>query len=92
MMFYAISYDIRDDSRRNSVSKILERYGMRVQRSLFECNLTSEQVQELLQELEPFIDTEQDSLRCYSLCTACSKNVKRLGGIPISRDPAYYIA
>jgi len=91
-MFYAISYDIRDDDRRNSVSKILEGYGQRVQRSLFECNLTSDQVQKLLEELEPFIDTDEDSLRCYPLCNACSSNIKQLGGLPITRDPSYYIA
>jgi len=50
-MFYAISYDIRDDYRRSSVSRILEKYGTRVQRSVFECDLTLEQFQELLRKM-----------------------------------------
>ena len=91
-MFYAVSYDIGDDGRRNSVSKVLERYGIRVQRSLFECNLSSQQVEELLEKLEPFVDAREDSLRCYSLCNACVRNIKRLGGLPITRDPEYFIA
>ena len=91
-MFYAISYDIRDDGRRNAISRALERYGVRVQRSLFECNLTPDQLEELLQELEAAIDADQDSLRCYPLCRACLSNVTRIGGLPLSRDPGYYIA
>ena len=91
-MFYAISYDIRDDRRRSSTGKILEKYGARIQRSVFECALTSNQFRELLQKLEAFVDAEQDSLRFYPLCNACSGNITQLGGIPIARDPAYYIA
>ena len=78
-MFYTISYDIRDDDRRNSVSKILEGYGQRVQRSVFECNLTSDQVQKLLEELEPSVNTDVDSLRCYPLCNACPGNINECG-------------
>ena len=91
-MFYAISYDIRDDRRRSSIGKTLEKYGTRVQRSVFECDLTSDQFQELLQKLEALVNAEQDSLRCYPLCNACSGNIMHVGGIPIARDPAYYIA
>ena len=91
-MFYAISYDISDDRRRSSASKVLEGCGSRVQFSLFECNLTSERLEELLGKLESIIDIHEDSLRCYPLCNACLGSVKRLGGPPITRDAGYYIA
>ena len=91
-MFYAISYDIRDDKRRNSVSKVLEGYGSRVQLSLFECNLNPGRLQELLRRLDPFIDAEKDSLRCYPLCNQCSSKIERLGGPPITRETGYYMA
>lgn len=91
-MFYAISYDISDDHRRNSVSKILEGYGARVQLSLFECTLGTDQVEKLLQELESAINVDEDSLRCYPLCAACLSNIKRLGGPPVKSESAYYIA
>ena len=91
-MFYAISYDIGDDKRRNTVSKILEGYGSRVQLSLFECNLASDRLQELLQKLESCIDTNEDSVRCYPLCNACAKNVQQLGGPPVTRESGYYMA
>ena len=38
-MFYLVCYDIVSDYRRNKVSQLLEGYGIRVQRSVFECLL-----------------------------------------------------
>ncbi|VAX34219.1 hypothetical protein MNBD_NITROSPIRAE03-419, partial [hydrothermal vent metagenome] len=32
-----VTYDITDDKRREQVSSELENYGMRVQKSIFEC-------------------------------------------------------
>ena len=90
-MFHAISYDISDDKRRNSVSKLLESYGTRVQYSVFEFNLNADQLAELMQELETVIDADQDSIRCYSLCSACQKNIIRLGGPPIADESAFYV-
>jgi CRISPR-associated protein Cas2 len=90
-MFYAISYDISNDSRRNSISKILERYGTRVQYSLFECNLDIDKLTELLQKLEEIVKADEDSLRCYSMCNSCLENVRRVGGPPITRDSAFFV-
>ena len=41
-MFYLICYDVVND-RRNRVSRLLEGYGLRVQKSVFECVLTPDQ-------------------------------------------------
>jgi CRISPR-associated protein Cas2 len=91
-MFYAISYDISDDSRRNPISKILERYGTRVQFSLFECNLDTDRLTELLQKLEEIIKPDEDSLRCYPLCNSCLENINRIGGPPVTHDSAFFVA
>lgn len=45
---YLICYDIVADSRRNRVAKLLLRYGLRVQKSVFECVLTPKQQEQLL--------------------------------------------
>lgn len=37
---YAVCYDITDDRERGRVDKILKGYGVRVQKSVFECYLT----------------------------------------------------
>jgi CRISPR-associated protein Cas2 len=38
-MIHLISYDIEDDRERLQVSKVLEGFGRRVQKSVFECPL-----------------------------------------------------
>jgi CRISPR-associated endonuclease Cas2 len=42
-MFYLVCYDVVLDRRRNKVAHILEGYGLRVQKSVFECVLTPDQ-------------------------------------------------
>ena len=37
---YVAVYDVSDDRERNRVAKILEGFGVRVQKSAFECQLT----------------------------------------------------
>ena len=53
--------------RLRKVAKICERYGMRVQNSVFEVLLDAAQLVVLKHELEKIIDTEQDSVRFYRL-------------------------
>ena len=38
-MFILVTYDIKDDKKRNKVCNILKDYGNRVQYSVFECYL-----------------------------------------------------
>jgi len=90
-MFYVICYDISDDKRRDTISKILESYGTRVQYSVFECNLSVDQLNELCQRLEAFVNADQDSIRIYSLCNACIENIRLIGGMPVTRESAFYI-
>lgn len=90
-MFYTIAYDISDDSRRNRVSEILEGYGQRVQKSVFECELSIEQLETLIERLTKAMNEDEDSLRCYALCERCLASVRVIGGQPLARDPQYYI-
>jgi CRISPR-associated protein Cas2 len=52
---HLISYDIEDDRERLQVSKVLEGFGRRVQKSVFECPLTKgkkHQLEKMLENLE----------------------------------------
>ncbi|RJQ24338.1 CRISPR-associated endonuclease Cas2 [Candidatus Parcubacteria bacterium] len=49
---YIISYDIEDDHERLRVSKVLEGFGQRVQKSVFECPLSRGKKHELEKRLE----------------------------------------
>ena len=78
-MYVVCSYDTPDDLRRVRFSKILEGFGDRVQRSVFEAILDAHQLEELKRRLGRVIEKEQDSIRIYSLCGACQRNVTIIG-------------
>lgn len=64
---YLICYDIVADSRRNRVAKLLLRYGLRVQKSVFECVLTPKQQEQLLTALNRIIAPKEDRVRLYPI-------------------------
>ncbi|MBX3055840.1 MAG: CRISPR-associated endonuclease Cas2 [Anaerolineae bacterium] len=67
-MRVVISYDISDDKRRRKVATIMEGYGYRVQFSVFECDLTPQQLRKMKQELRRYVKPkEMESIRFYPL-------------------------
>lgn len=67
-----IAYDVATDSpagrrRLRKVAQLCVAHGQRVQKSVFECDLTDVQLEELLYRLLAVIDDGQDSLRVYRL-------------------------
>ncbi len=63
-----ITYDIIDDKRREKVASEMQNYGMRVQKSIFECYLDYDQIDTLKASLETMIDITTDHIRFYYLC------------------------
>ncbi len=78
-MHYVIAYDIEKDRRRNRVMSALKDFGLRVQYSVFECELTQGRLDLLLERLEPLIDPRRDRLHVYPLCDACFFRSQSLG-------------
>ena len=72
-MFYLICYDIVDDRRRNKVAKLLELYGWRVQKSVYE------RLQKYLLKL---LNPIEDQLRFYPLSKRSRNKVLVLGFKP----------
>jgi len=70
---YFISYDISSDSRRVKSAKILQQCGVRMQYSLFECDLKEKEVSEIRKKLESIINCKTDSIFFLPLCEACCK-------------------
>ena len=83
--FYVISYDIVEDRNRVKASDTLKNYGVRVQKSVFECRIAKKTLKKLLFDLKHIIDPETDSILVYILCEACDKQRKSIG-IDISHD------
>ncbi len=90
-MFITISYDIRDDRRRNRVFNILKDYGTNVQFSVFECNLTQEQFSRLQQRIRSVIKMDEDSVRFYLLCDTCKDKVIIVGQGMLTEDEEVYV-
>ncbi|NET34859.1 MAG: CRISPR-associated endonuclease Cas2 [Cyanothece sp. SIO1E1] len=81
-MFYLITYDIVKDTRRNKVAHLLEGYGMRVQKSVFECVLNQYQYDLLNRKLAQFIKPEEDQVRFYPMSAHTRRKVVILGMQP----------
>lgn len=79
-MIHIVTYDIDDDKVRNRASKILEDYGVRVQESVFECNLDSAKYAELLQRLKK-LTTGNVNIRIYPVCRTCFSKAVGIGEI-----------
>lgn len=78
-MFYLICYDVVLDRRRNKVAHLLEGYGMRVQKSVFECVLSPDQRDMLQKKLQRYIKPEEDQVRFYPLSPRYRQKVLVLG-------------
>lgn len=88
-----ISYDIGSDKRRRKVVKLLEGLGYRVQYSVFECELSPEQLRRVKEQLRPLVQPEtMDSIRFYGLCQACaSERIDVIGNDREWSDRALFV-
>ncbi|MEL6383266.1 MAG: CRISPR-associated endonuclease Cas2 [Cyanobacteria bacterium J06626_18] len=78
-MFYLICYDIVLTRRRNRVAHLLEGYGMRVQKSVFECLLNEHQYEMLNRKLGQYIEPTEDQVRFYPMSAHTRRKVIILG-------------
>jgi CRISPR-associated protein Cas2 len=70
-IFCVIAYDVGDDRRRNRIVKVLEKYGVRVNYSVFECLFTDSQYTKVQQLLADKIKEREDSIVYYPICVNC---------------------
>lgn len=83
-MLVLVTYDVSTSStggekRLRKVSKLCQRYGQRVQNSVFECVVDSTQYAILKIELEKIIDKQFDSLRFYKIGKNYKNKVEHIG-------------
>lgn len=84
-MFVIVSYDVSDDRRRTKIAKVLLNFGVRVQKSVFECRIDDRQYLKMKAQVDKEIDAEEDSVRYYSICLRCSGNVQ-ISGLGVVRE------
>lgn len=83
-MLMLITYDVATSSkngikRLRKVSKVCQKYGVRVQNSVFECIVDNTQMTKLKIELLNVIDYSEDSLRFYRLGDNYKNKVEHFG-------------
>ena len=84
-MLMLITYDVNTEPgtggtrRLNRISKVCLDYGMRVQNSVFECEVTPAQFEFLKHELLKIYDAGRDSIRFYHLGKKGRRRVEHHG-------------
>lgn len=78
-MLYIVAYDICCDKRLRKIAKTCELYGTRIEKSVFECDLTEGLFQKFWLEIMDFIDESEDSVIAFKICKTCLKNTLSLG-------------
>ncbi|HCS92887.1 MAG: CRISPR-associated endonuclease Cas2 [Thiohalocapsa sp. PB-PSB1] len=83
-MLVIVTYDVSTvtaagQKRLRRVAKVCERYGQRVQKSVFECQVGDMEFEELERELLDEIDPDTDNLRFYRLTEQQRLRIKQYG-------------
>lgn len=76
--FIVVAYDISDDKRRNSVMKLLEKVGKRINLSVFECMVTDSTLVRLKQDIDRKINNKEDRVAIYPICINCYSKIEYL--------------
>lgn len=80
MELYVVSYDISLNKLRNKISKLLESYGIRVQYSVFECNLKPAEYRKMKKDIIKMMEgSSEGQVRIYSICGNCKEKADIIG-------------
>ncbi|HBA67663.1 MAG TPA: CRISPR-associated endonuclease Cas2 [Methylococcaceae bacterium] len=83
-MLILITYDVSTETskgrrRLRRVAKTCLNYGQRVQKSVFECQVSTMEMARLKDQLLDIIDLDEDSLRIYRIIEPLDKNREEFG-------------
>lgn len=77
--FVIVCYDISKTKIRNKIIELLETYGVRVNYSVFECNLSKRQLTGLKEDCNKLIQPKTDRILIYVQCLNCLVKMEKLG-------------
>ena len=80
-MLYLVAYDICSPKRLRLVAKTCQDYGVRVEKSVFECDLDEGNFNSMWKELNEIIDHDDDAVIAYRICRTCVRNTLSAGVI-----------
>lgn len=87
-MFVLVTYDVNTSDaagqkRLRQVAKLCEKYGIRVQNSVFEVLVDAAQLVKLKAQMERLIDHDSDSVRFYKLGNSYEHKIETMGRVPL---------
>ncbi|MBI4766064.1 MAG: CRISPR-associated endonuclease Cas2 [Deltaproteobacteria bacterium] len=74
-MITLITYDITDPKRLNAMRQFLKEFGLRTQKSVFECDIDEEAIRQIRFYCKDQLDLDNDSVRIYRICSRCINRV-----------------
>jgi CRISPR-associated protein Cas2 len=80
-MVRLIAYDITMPKRLRRVARVCEDYGVRIEKSVFECDLDKSAFDRFWTQLLQEIDPDEDALVAYRVGKSCVKEVQSAGVI-----------
>jgi CRISPR-associated protein Cas2 len=78
-MLRLVAYDIADPRRLRRVAETCRDFGVRVQKSLFECWLDDDRFAELWSRIEAELDLATDRVNAYTLDAGAARGRRTLG-------------
>ena len=90
-MIYMVCYDVSHHKRLHKLARKLEQYGIRVQKSFFQCEMEDDKMESMKRELLNIISRKHDSLFIYPLCQKCSREALTDGSGELIRISTYEI-
>lgn len=87
-MLVLVTYDVNTETpegkkRLRRVAKTCTKYGVRVQNSVFECDVDASQEKLLRNEILSLINEKTDSIRFYNLGDHYTKKIEHYGAKPM---------
>lgn len=87
-----VTYDISDDRRRARVAALLSAWGDRIEHSVFECRIGSEDLPDLVTRIEGLIDPDDDAVHMFRQCARCDQDRVQLGqAIGLQTEPYWVL-
>jgi len=80
-MLHLVAYDIRTPKRLRHVAKVCEDFGIRVEYSVFECDLSEDHFQMFWTSLHNIIDPGEDCILAYKICGSCVTKIESMGAV-----------
>ena len=91
-VFVVVAYDIASDRRRNRLVKFLKDYGVRVNYSVFECEIQKKYFSEFKKGVDEIINTKEDIVIFYRMCKKCRISKEAEGLVYMERSERIVVA